>query len=850
MQTSPELLNKILGVLNQINSKMDKVSSKKSDAGEAGSVSLNIKSLLKETSKGKSSIKELAGDIAKLNEEIKKLNIKKLNDLVNTINVYEKIPKKSALSHRVSGVTQTFKDMSTALLYMGASFVAFAAGIAIAKNILGVSPAGVLGYIVLTAGALALSMIIISGADAVGESFGSKYFGTKDAMGTFKPDRGRNKGAIQSAKDMGVALMYIAGGVLAFSLSIALLPKIFNVGSILAGVGIITAIIGGMTLVIAGLGLLNKTGIITSGIAAASGIAASMAIMSLGVLAVAFSTKILSSLGDKDAKRMVGEHKGEPRSKFGQIWSAIGPGLGIFGLFMVSAIALFGIMGLPIVSAPVMLGAATTIMMSLALVSISKSIKKVNESIDEIGGREGLLKTGSNIKIMVGVIMDSLIEGITGSKVDKSGDGNLSLSELRQFRRVRKVIKTLSSVATSLSKFAQGLKAFSKLGEIMTLDYKEDPISGELKPILTGTKIHVVEVAKTVSDTFGLFIKTIIERTNGLTRRENNNIRKFTKTLTGRGGLISGINDFSQTLKLYAQFGKEKKMMVPEYDNEGNLVMPKKGKEKYVTLNEIVDNIVSSFGEFVNKLTAKQGMFEEAGTLGTKMKNLNIALMGKKGFAGIGERPGLLSAITSFSDTLTTYAQYGKDGKIPIRDPKTGEILTNKPPMSTTDVANQIIGGISSFISAFETAAGGNLERKAKDIKGKIGNFVDIVTEFDKLAKSQEGIEKLAGSMGLLATNVGVLVANMSALNLTNLEKLSTVSAQHTVATKGVAVQATTAVPATTSSTTASSAFAPNWDKFAEIVGQKIADKITSLNSGEFQFRFMDTNVGNLMIKR
>ena len=157
-----------------------------------------------------------------------------------------------------------------------------------------------------------------------------------------------------------------------------------------------------------------------------------------------------------------------------------------------------------------------------------------------------------------------------------------------------------------------------------------------------------------------------------------------------------------------------------------------------------------------------------------------------------------------------------------------------------------MLQGITAFISEFEKEAGkGDLEKRAKSTKNKIKSITDIVTSFDKLAKSQEGMDRLAASMGLLAKNTGTLVTNIDALNTDKLMKVAAISAQHAISTKGIPLsekettkKETTPIVATT-----------YWNKVAEIIGDKVAEKMMNMREGEFNFTFYDADQGKLEIK-
>jgi hypothetical protein len=500
---------------------------------------------------------------------------------------------------------------------------------------------------------------------------------------------------------------------------------------------------------------------------------------------------------------------------------------------------------------------------------VAKGIKATNDVMKEIGGPGEMQNLSKSIEIMIGAVTTSVVKGVMGDggPSDLDGKDGLSPKDIRRFKRVQKVVKTVGNISSSLTKFAEGLRAFATLGEISSLEYEEKDIidkdgtvvGTEMKPIIGGTKIHVEEIAKSIAGTFGLFIKTMVTNTTNLTRTQAGALRRLAKALTGGGGLISGVAQFADALKTFSQFGAKQEIWVPvQYKDEtldgealkapGNIV---DGTGVSVPIQVVSDSIVSTFGAFVEKMASSASQFEIAGSIGKKMVRFTEALMGKQR-SGIGklfarEKPGILSGITAFSETLTAYAQYGKEGKVPVRDPKTGEVIDT---MTMTEVADAMVKSISDFVSGFEKAAGtSGLEAKATAVQDKITSITNIVTQFDVLANTGEGVEKLANSLGLLATNIGLLVTNTAALDTAKLQSLATITASHATATKGVPISA----PSTsTSSSTSASAVAsqPDWDKIADKMGNIIAAKLST--SGEFQFRFMDPESlkGTLTVKK
>jgi len=823
MKTSPELLTDILGVLGHISAKLDSQKQPKSETAiitGGGIFGLFNK---------KGVAAQAAEDIEKLKTAIKGFQLARFIEMNKELEKYSKLSNHP--SKHASGWANAAKDVGQALLYMAGGIAAFALTMSISSKLLGISPIEILEFVVGTAFALSLSMIIIAGGEFVGDKL------------TGKSEKGKGKSAIGEAKDMGIALMYIAGGILSFAISLRLVPIILKKSSILAGVGEIALIIAGMVGIFFLLGLAKTPIEAGTGVAMAMGIG--IGIISLAIIAVALTSKLLLSMfKDKDTNK-----EGHKKSKLGGILGTLGnavAALGMFGLFIAGLAATFWVMGLPIVSGPILLGSLALLGMAVSLIATTKAIKSVNDIMKSMD----MKKTTENIKLMVSGVMSGVIQGVMGSGLHKnelgepSSTGDLTLKEVRQFRRIKRVIRMLGSISSSLSEFAMGLRAFAKLGEISSLEYDENG-----KPIIGKKgKIHVTEIAKSIADTFGIFIKSLVENTQNLTRHQARSLKILGKALTGDQGLIHGVVEFATALKTFSEFGAAGEIYVPAIkDDDGKIVKA----AEHVKITTITQNIVDTFGKFVTAMAEKAPLFEAAGPVGNKMQDFNEALMGVKR-SGIGswfrrDKPGILSALTGFNDLLLTYSNYGKDGAIPVKD-KDGNIIPGKF-IKVEEVANNMVTGVTTFVSSLNKALEGkNLKTISGNISDQLGSFGDIINQLDTLAKSQEGIDKLANSMGLLATNIGLLVTNMSSLNTDKLAKLATITAQHAVVTKGVTIPPVGTT--TTSSSTTSSSPAMDWDRIGEIIGQKVAERINATQNGEYKFTFYNETQGNLEFKK
>lgn len=810
------------------------------------------------------------------------------------------------------------KGMGIALTYIAGGIGMMALSLVATKAILGTTTVlGGVSAVVLTVVAMTGVMALL-GATAVITEVG-----------------------IKASKDMGKAMMYMSGGILSFAITIALVPKILGINKgpeegdfgtrkgwvgATAGVASVFLVIGGIVGVFALLGAAAP--LITTGTVTAATIAGVMGLMSLAVLAVAFSSKILLSLFSKGTDK---RPDGTDRGVIGKALATMGnvvAGLGTFGLFVLSTVGLLWGLGLPVVSAPTLIGAVTLLGVSTALIMTAKSIKRVQEAME--GVEPSALKL--NIANMVDAVLNGIIRGITGDPNATVQDNRLDLDrgDIVQFRRVKRVLKIFGNIAGSLSKFASGLRAFSKVGEIASLEYIEDAEGNLVPKIDDSKKIHVTHIAQSIADTFGLFLNSLINNTQNLTRTQARSLKilsrslvgkkglisgisefaetidtfskfgakgeifvrneetgqgvhvpittivtnitkaftlfvqglvgketmfrregelgrrmhTFKKTIMGKKGMLSGISDFSDTLRTFAELGATGKMTFIEYDAKGDpIIDPKELKNKPITITSIVKNIVSAFSKFATEMGNEAPNFNIGGSSRTQMDKLTKALMGEKKSRG-REKSGLLAGILAFSETIQKFADYGEDGKIPRLD-ENGQIIPGSKPIEIDVVTKGIVTAISKFVSSLETQLKGVDLTGADRIDTKLKSFSKVVDTLDKMSKSSDGIDRISASIGSMAQNVQLLVESMGKLDVSKFESFSVAAAT-----------AAKSAPAPTSSGTRGGTITQStadqtaqWNQMAETIGNKIAEKITAgFLNGEFNFTFYNSTGGKLEI--
>lgn len=895
MQTSPQLLTEILGVLGQIKTRIDSMAAGTTTTPGAAAASktgpepksketkmfeglgLNLGDLLKdpkgpEKLKNTSvALKELSGALGPLSSGLIKFSLvpafakRRLKDFIMDLLLLgtpKEAQKAKTASEAMKALSEGLPKLAKGVFQFGIvekMGLVKATSIGITSLTTALSALGnpaTIPFVLAGAAALAavglaltgiakvlksIALVMLSFSASIVIMVGAIYFATK----LFTNAEGKKIGPLAAIGIIAGSIVILAGG---FALIGMLSPLIVGAGAAIAAMGI------GMGLL--GLGMLAFIISIVKLNAVTSSPWISLAILAGGIAVIGLMSLAFAGIGLLSFLIIPGA---KAVGIMGIGMAAIGVGLlaigGVFALltkwgvdvntmFMTLAkgIAILALTfaGVGLLSLAILPGTLTLFAISVSLALFGLSLLEINAVIKKLGGEKGLQTTTNAIATMVSTVISGVLKGITGSE-DEGGAG-INLENLPRIRKVKKAMKIFRMISESVSSFAKGLTAFAKVGQMREVTYDEK--TGEPR---FGKTIDVIAVGNNIVNTYNTFISTLVTGTTTLTKRQGAALKKLSKALTGPGGLISGVIQFAQALETYAKFGKEGKIFIPEYDENGN----PKPKKTAIALTDIVTTIVSTFGKFATELGAQAPKFVgEFSMYGKSMKAFNEALMGsKKGLLGRRETPGILSGIIEFSNVLNSFAQYGSDNQIPIIDPETGKI-TGKVPINT--VVTGIMNSMDQFVIALQSKIEG-LNTRAKNVKSGMSSFTEVITSIGTLAEQTAPLDKLSTSLGALAANIGLLVDNISKLNT---DKLDTVIKKASTYGKGMpvlyATSSTGVAPVSTTSSSVSSVAgsSPDWDQFAQKVGDIIAAKLVSLPNGEFQFRFYESDRGVLSVHK
>jgi hypothetical protein len=720
------------------------------------------------------------------------------------------------LGRSLRDIAKPIKTISMSLINLSLGIVAFAASILLAGKILGLAGGNaVFNFLIVSILGIAMVFGVLALANRV-------------------VDKGTD-----TIKKIGVGMAFLSLGIVSFALAIALVPAILGMGSIGAGILAVTGIIVLSGLIFAGIGLLK--GPIEQGVVVAASMGMGMAFLAAGVLVMALSARAITGLAGDDAVNK----KGEKRGKFGQLMSDIGPGLGVMGIVLVSSALLFAGMG---ALAPVLLpGIGVGLAMSAALILFSISVKKLVNTANELGTKEEIY---TSVEKTIGGVLKGFLDGIMVLSDGKKGAKGVA-AFIKNSAAIFAGTGVLLSMSLALSQFAKALTAFAELENMRVIEgYDKDG-----KPRF-GEKINIKDVSDNITHSISTFLKALIASTSGLSRKEAGAIRKMGRALTGRRGILSAVSTFADVLKTFAQFGSEGKIGYVEFvpdgtDEDGNAKF--KQVPKTVLITEVVDNIISSFGTFVTKLTENTKEFELTGKHGRRMGHLAEALLGKKGMLG-KEKYGILQPVEQFAETLTIYAKFGANNEIPILDPETGEVIDK---VSVETIAKNILNSLTAFTKELGSR---KIKQDTKQAEENLKIFDDIISKTNKISKSIDGIERLSKTLSELATSIGSLSMSLIDLDTDKLKNLSDVGAAYLAKTNdyGVANERITSVtsgqgvsstpaPAPLASpgerrsgtTTSSTVKEPNWDLIAAQIGESVGNQlVTAMKSNQIKFEF------------
>jgi hypothetical protein len=119
----------------------------------------------------------------------------------------------------------------------------------------------------------------------------------------------------------------------------------------------------------------------------------------------------------------------------------------------------------------------------------------------------------------------------------------------------------------------------------------------------------------------------------GISGRQKRRMKRMSKALVGRNGILGAVMQFADTLKMFAEFGPNNE--IPLMDAEGKPIM-ENGKAKTLSMDNIAQNIVIALTTFSD-------------TLATKLEKSSA----KDAKKAIQKYSGIIEELSKFSESLS-----------------------------------------------------------------------------------------------------------------------------------------------------------------------------------------------------
>lgn len=471
-------------------------------------------------------------------------------------------------------ISKPIKDISLSFAYLGLGILAFAGSLLLTAMIMKLSsPKDVILFLGITV----LGLLVMFGTLALA-------------------DRLIKKGT-SSLVAMGLGLAALAFGLLSFAMAVSIIPSFFKEsgGGLLKSILIIGGILVGSALVFAGLSLLAVPVLIGVGV---------VLVMSLGFLMLAHTTKkIIQTANElKDvpiAEVMENLIGGVLKGFLGGISVLSGGKKGFAGVaeFIKNSAKIFA-------------GVAVLMSMSLALSMFAKAVTafaelenmRIIEGYDKdgkpiFGAKVNLTKVADNITYSISTFLTALLESTE----------SLTKEKAVAIRKMGRALTGRRGILSAVIQFADAMKVYAEFGENNEIGYIDYDDSGnEIRK-----KVKAEKVVSNMIGSFLYFTQQLFSRSEeefgdgeeaGISGKQKRRMKRMSKALVGRNGILGAVMQFADTLKMFAEFGENNE--IPIMDAEGKPVM-ENGKPKMLSMGKIAQNIVMALTTFSDTLADK-----------------------------------------------------------------------------------------------------------------------------------------------------------------------------------------------------------------------------------------------------
>jgi len=546
----------------------------------------------------------------------------------------------SKLGKALRKIAKPLRMLSSFLTYLGLSFVVFAAGIVASSLILKLSsPMGILGAVVGTVlvlvGVLALltvaskflkpgiktikgigtgfmflslgllgftlSLLLIASAMQAGLGFGGilkslailggviigvvGLFALLGYAGKFV-----KKGVMTTAL-IGIGLVTMALAIGFVATTAAAVSGIFTKNTGDGGLGIIGGIFLGATALFALLGIPVVAGLVALGAATAIAVSGSLYILAVSVQKlVDVSSKVPKGFG-KSLGAMIG---GVLEGMLIGIASLTEGKTGVKGLvaFAKNSAKIFAVTGI-LMAASISLSMFARALTAFANLSEMRPIVGHKENGEPIfGDKVNITNVGANISTTIHDFLIALISSTDGLTKEQAG----------AIKKMGRALTGKRGILQAIIQFADVLKLYAQFGEKNEIGYVTfDEKGNEIRK-----SVPVDTVVTNIISSFTTFTSKLFSRSEdefgdgeeaGISGKQKRRMKRMSKALNGKNGILEPIIKFSETLQVFAKFGKNNQ--IPILNEEG------KPTGEFLTMNDIADNIVGALTSFSDTLATK-----------------------------------------------------------------------------------------------------------------------------------------------------------------------------------------------------------------------------------------------------
>lgn len=203
-----------------------------------------------------------------------------------------------------------------------------------------------------------------------------------------------------------------------------------------------------------------------------------------------------------------------------------------------------------------------------------------------------IVSVSTNISMAISTFISSLIESTDG----------LTRTKGKEIKRMARVLVGKRGILSAVIQFADALKVYASFGKNNEIGYVEFDENGKQ----TYKKVSAMTVVENMINAFLYFTNKLFSKSEdefgdgeeaGISGRQKRRMKRMSKALVGRNGILGAVIQFADVLKVFAEFGQNNEL--PIMDENG------KPTGKTLKIETIASNIVKSLTVFSDTLADK-----------------------------------------------------------------------------------------------------------------------------------------------------------------------------------------------------------------------------------------------------